>query len=86
MAYVYVVSWWEGFPQSEYGGVVVVVAKDREHMKELLTDEFGSYPIGRISGERESFIMRMCAAADEAILGPEVTDTEDCGVLVTFTT
>mgnify|MGYP003140096689 CR=1 FL=1 len=83
MAYVYIVHWWEDFPASEYGGVVVVVARDREHLKELLTDEFGNYPI---TGERETFIMRMRAAADEATLGPEVTDTEDCGVLVTFTT
>lgn len=37
---IYVVDYWEPFPESEYGGVVVVIAEDSEQCVELLLRNF----------------------------------------------
>lgn len=37
---IYVVRYWEPFPNSEYGGQIVVVAQTRQQLKSLLRKRF----------------------------------------------
>ena len=39
--YLYIIDYWVPFPQSEYGGVVNVIAKDDSEAFELLAAEEG---------------------------------------------
>ena len=39
MKYLYIIDYWVPFPQSEYGGVVNVIAKDDSEAFELLASE-----------------------------------------------
>tara|TARA_B100000700_G_scaffold39433_1_gene39646 strand:- start:1217 stop:1447 length:231 start_codon:yes stop_codon:yes gene_type:complete len=41
MKYLYIIDYWVPFPQSEYGGVVNVIAKDDSEAFELLAAEEG---------------------------------------------
>jgi len=41
MKYLYIIDYWVPFPQSEYGGVVNVIAKDDSEAFELLSSEDG---------------------------------------------
>ena len=41
MKYLYIIDYWVPFPQSEYGGVVNVIAKDDSEAFELLAKEEG---------------------------------------------
>ena len=41
MKYLYIIDYWGPFPQSEYGGVVNVIAKDDSEAFELLAAEEG---------------------------------------------
>ena len=41
MKYLYIIDYWVPFPQSEYGGVVNVIAKDDSVAFELLAAEEG---------------------------------------------
>tara|TARA_B100001093_G_C26142186_1_gene723771 strand:+ start:315 stop:545 length:231 start_codon:yes stop_codon:yes gene_type:complete len=43
MKYLYIVDYWIPFPQSEYGGVVNVIAEDDSEAFELLSSEDGFY-------------------------------------------
>lgn len=36
MKYLYIVDYWVGFPSSEYGGVINVIAKDDNECHDLL--------------------------------------------------
>ena len=48
----YVVQYWVPFPDSEYGGVIVVNAKDRLHLKQILEERHGR----RAYGFRREFL------------------------------
>lgn len=37
---IYIVSYWEPFPDSEYGGMIVVSAQDRQQLEKLLKKHF----------------------------------------------
>tara|TARA_B100001996_G_scaffold287333_1_gene227572 strand:- start:293 stop:523 length:231 start_codon:yes stop_codon:yes gene_type:complete len=39
MKYLYIIDYWVPFPQSEYGGVVNVIANDDSEVFELLASE-----------------------------------------------
>ena len=39
MKYLYIIDYWVPFPQSEYGGVVNLIAKDDSEAFELLANE-----------------------------------------------
>ena len=41
MKYLYIIDYWVPFPQSEYGGVINVIAKDDSEAFELLAAEEG---------------------------------------------
>ena len=41
MKSLYIVDYWVPFPQSEYGGVINLIAEDDEEAFDLLTDEEG---------------------------------------------
>jgi hypothetical protein len=41
MKYLYIVDYWVPFPQSEYGGVINVIAEDDSEVFELLAAEEG---------------------------------------------
>jgi hypothetical protein len=69
---VYVVRYWEPFPDSEYGGQIVVVAKDREQLKKLLKKNY-------CVTDKKRFKQ---AVAD----AKEITDTFPVGIVAEFTT
>jgi len=37
---IYIVKYWEPFPESEYGGMIVASAESREQLKNLLKENF----------------------------------------------
>ena len=37
---IYIVKYWEPFPESEYGGMIVVSAESREQLKKLLKKNY----------------------------------------------
>ena len=41
MKYLYIIDYWVPFPQSEYGGVISVIATDDSEAFELLANEEG---------------------------------------------
>ena len=41
MKYLYIIDYWVPFPQSEYGGVINLIAKDDSEAFELLSKEEG---------------------------------------------
>ncbi len=45
MKYLYIIDYWVPFPQSEYGGIVNVIAEDDSEAFELLAAEEG-FPDG----------------------------------------
>jgi len=69
---VYVVSYWEPFPDSEYGGQIVVVAKDREQLKNLLKKNY-------CVTDKKRFKQAVIDAK-------EITDTFPVGIVAEFTT
>ena len=42
MKYLFLVDWWLPFPKSEYGGMIVLVAKDRVECASILADKYGN--------------------------------------------
>lgn len=38
--YLYIVKWWEPFPRSEYGGLIIVVARDDAECIEILNKQY----------------------------------------------
>jgi hypothetical protein len=41
---LYVLNYWVPFPRSEYGGLFVVVAKNKKQLKKLLVSYVDGYP------------------------------------------
>ena len=57
--YLYIVDYWIPFPQSEYGGMITVIAKDDDECFELLTNPYEDF-------YQESYVNRVLPAIKNA--------------------
>ena len=57
--YLYIVDYWIPFPQSEYGGMITVIAKDDNECFELLTNPYEDF-------YQESYVNRVLPAIKNA--------------------
>ena len=57
--YLYIVDYWIHFPQSEYGGMITVIAKDDNECFELLTNPYEDF-------YQESYVNRVLPAIKNA--------------------
>ena len=78
---LYVVSSWVPFPESEYGGLHVVIAKDEAEAVSLLLCEDNEYVY---SEERRHAVRCAACVADSTKIA--VSDSEPSRVVRSFTT
>ena len=57
--YLYIIDYWVPFPQSEYGGIINVIAKDDHECFELLTNPHEDF-------YQESYVNRVLPAIKNA--------------------
>ena len=57
--YLYIVDYWIPFPQSEYGGMITVIAKDDNECFEILTNPYEDF-------YQESYVNRVLPAIKNA--------------------
>jgi hypothetical protein len=69
---IYIVKYWEPFPESEYGGMIVVSAESREQLKKLLKKNYDVTDKKRFK--------------EAVIAAKEVNGYMPAGVLAEFTT
>ena len=75
--YLYIVDYWVPFPQSEYGGVINVVAKDDQECFDLcreLNDGYQDDHVGHILPKVKNAVRL------------KVDETEEVGIVSSFTT
>lgn len=76
MKSLYIVDYWVPFPQSEYGGVVNVIAEDDEEAFDLLNEEDGF-----ISGYERNLMENVRKAQKFSLV-----DEYESGIIEAFTT
>jgi len=69
---IYIVRYWEPFPDSEYGGMIVVSAESREQLKKLLKKNYDVTDKKRFK--------------EAVIAAKEVSGHIPAGILAEFTT
>ena len=57
--YLYIIDYWIPFPQSEYGGMITVIAKDDNECFEILTNTYEDF-------YQESYVNRVLPAIKNA--------------------
>jgi len=75
--FLYIIKWWVAFPTSEYGGLVVLSAKDDEEAVQFLVNQSQEDKLGWHGATEPEAIMRIplaVANADKLKL-----DATECG-------
>ena len=76
MKYIYIVDYWIPFPQSEYGGIVNLIADDDSEAFEILASE---------EGFNEDYVDRIMPNVIKATKLP-LQDEYESGIIEAFTT
>ena len=76
MKYMYVVEYWVPFPQSEYGGLITLIAENDTQALELLSDEESFHE------EHNSLIMEKIVTATKL----ELANDYESGIIEAFCT
>jgi|TARA_R110000851_G_scaffold147981_3_gene288138 succinate dehydrogenase flavin-adding protein (antitoxin of CptAB toxin-antitoxin module) len=76
MKYMYVVEYWVPFPQSEYGGLITLIAENDTEALELLSDEES------FNEEHNSLIMEKIVTATKL----ELANDYESGIIEAFCT
>ena len=76
MKYLYIIDYWVPFPQSEYGGIVNLIADDDSEAFEILASE---------EGFNEDYVDRIMPNVIKATKLP-LQDEYESGIIEAFTT